>query len=267
MNKQRNPVIFEIEGTSFEVDIHKQVLRQTNDQTNEISFIHDMQDHGAFYKLLYNLDEHNAAYGLFDQNRVKAITVPQMSDLDREGMSIKYGLPSELVMGKSDFELIVDQKLLDQRLNGILPQIDLAGEKFTVDLRLHELRNSQYFFPVISLKSFELTGDGWHYEAYYHPVLKQVVELDPKLLEFPEGVIKLKIPNEIGLDPVATARQYGMDERELLRRYPIQKDLKAEVIPLSETHIPALIRHNREVLQQDHRNQAQRLRPKHRPKF
>jgi hypothetical protein len=266
MNKL-TPVIFEIEGTSFEVDIDKQVLRQTNDQTNEISFIHDMQDQGAFYTLLYDLDDHNAAHDLFDQNRVKQITVPQMTDLDRDGMAVKHALPPELVMGKSDFELIVDQKLLDQRLNGILPQIDLAGEKFTVDLRLHELRNSKYFFPVISLKSFELTNDGWHYEAYYHPVIKQVVELDPKLLEFPEGVIKLKIPNEIGLDPVETARQYGMDERDLLRRHPIQKELKAEVIPLSETHIPALIRHNKEALQQEHRENAQRLRTKHRPRF
>jgi hypothetical protein len=98
-------------------------------------------------------------------------------------------------------------------------------------------------------------------------VIRQVVDLDPKLLEFPEGVIKLKIPNEIGLDPIATARQYGMDERELLRRHPIQKDLKAEVIPLSETHIPALIRRNREALQQEHRDNAQRSRPKHRHKF
>jgi hypothetical protein len=97
--------------------------------------------------------------------------------------------------------------------------------------------------------------------------MKQVVELDPRLLEFPEGVVKLKIPNEIGLDPVATARQYGMDERELLRRHPIQKDLKAEVIPLSDTHIPALIRRNKEALQREHQENAQRLRPKHRPKF
>jgi hypothetical protein len=267
MNKPSNPVIFEIEGTSFEVDIDKQVLRETNKQTNEISFIHDMQDQGGFYKLHYDLDGHHASHDLSAQSRVKLITVPQMTDLDREGMAIKYGLPPELVMGKSDFELIVDQKLFDQRLNGILPQIDLAGEKFTVDLRLQELRNSKFFFPVISLKSFELTDDGWHYQAYYHPVKKQVVEFDPKLLEFPEGVIKVKIPNEIGLDPIATARQYGIDERELLRRYPIQKDLKAEVTPLSETHIPALIRRNREALQQEHRENARRLRPKHRPKF
>lgn len=267
MKTLKTPIIFEIEGTGFEVDIDKQVLRQTNDQTNEISFIQDMQDQGAFYHLLYDLDEKNAAHDLFDQNRVKVVKVPQMTDLDRDGMAAKFSLPPELVMGKSDFEVIVDQKALDQRLNGILPQIDLAGEMFTIDLRLQELRNSQFFFPVISLKSFELTNDGWNYEAYYHPVMKQVVELDPKLLEFPEGVIKLKIPNELGLDPVAAARVYGMDERELLRRHPIQKDLKAEVIPLSETHIPALIQRNKENLRAEHRENALRARPRQKPKF
>jgi hypothetical protein len=267
MNKLKQPIIFEIEGTSFEVDIDKQVLRQTNDQSNEISFINDMQDQGAFYRLLYDLDEKAAVHDLFDENRVKVITVPQMTDLDREGMAEKFSLPPELVIGRSDFELIVDQQALDQRLGGVLPQIDLAGEKFTIDLRLHELRHAANFHPVISLKSFELTNDGWHYEAYYHPVMKQVIDLDPKLLEFPEGVVKLKIPNELGLDPVATAREYGMDERELLRRHPLQKDLKAEVIPLSETNIPALIQRNREALQKEHRDNAQKVKPRHRPKF
>lgn len=267
MNKLREVPIFTIEGTDFLVDIDKQVLRQTNDQVNEISFIHDMQDQGAFYHLLYDLDEQCAAKDLYDENRVKVIKVPQMTDLDREGMAIKYGLPSELVMGKSDFELIVDQAALDQRLNGVLPQIDISGETFTIDLRLQELRHAKYFFPVISLKTFELTGDGWKYEAFYHPVMKQVVEIDPKLTEFPEGVVKIQIPNEIGLDPVAAARLYGMDERELLRRYPIQKELKALVIGLSETNIPAMIQRNREHLRQEHEEIARRIRPKHRPHF
>lgn len=266
MNKPRTPVIFEIKGTSFEVDIDKLTLRQTDNRENEIA-ISDINDLGSHYRLSYDLNTKNAFYGSGYPDHVKTITIPPLTALDPESMAEKYGFTVEQLKGKSDFEVIVDQEALAQRQSGILPQIDLAGEMFTVDLRLQELRNSKYFFPVISLKSFELTNDGWHYEAYYHPVMKQVVELDPKLLEFPEGVIKLKIPNEIGLDPVAAARQYGMDERELLRRHPIQKELKAEVIPLSETHIPALIRQNKEALQQEHRENAQRLRPTHRPKF
>lgn len=266
MNKSRNPVIFEIEGTSFEVDIEKLVLRQTDNRQNEIPFT-EINDLGSHYLLSYDLNTKNLFYGSGNPDDVKAISIPPLTELDPAGMAAKYNLPLEQLKGKTDFEVIVDQELLEQRRNGILPQIDLAGEMFTVDLRLHELRNSKHFFPVISLKSFELTDDGWHYEAYYHPVMKQVVELDPKLLEFPEGVVKLKIPNEIGLDPVAAASIYGMDERELLRRYPIQKELKAAVIPLSETHVPALIRRNKEALQEAHRENTKRIKPRQRTKL
>lgn len=267
MSKLRTPVIYEIEGTAFEVDVDKQVLRQTDDRSNELSFIKDMQDHDKFYRLLYDLDEKKAAEDLFNQNRVNVIDIPQMTELDPQGMAAKYGLFPEQVTGKSDFEVIVDPDLLERRLNGELPQINIAGETFVIDLKLQELRHAVHFFPVISLKSFELTDDGWHYEAYYHPVMKQVVELDPKLLELPEGVVKVKLPNEIGLDPVATAAAYGMDERALLRRYPIQKGLKAEVIPLSETDVPRLVRQNREHLQEEHRQVTQKSRPGTRPRF
>jgi hypothetical protein len=267
MKKLRPVPIFTIEGTSFVVDINKQVLRQTNDQENEISFINHMQDHGTFYRLLYDQDEKRAAEDLFDQNRVKVIDIPQLTELDPEGMALKYQIPPEQLRGKSDFDVMVDQDALLRRQQGILPQIDIAGEAFTIDLRLQELRNTQYFFPVISLKSFALIDDGSGYEAFYHPVIKQIVEIDPKLTEFPEGVIKIQIPNELGLDPVATARKYGIEEREVLRRYPIHKALKAAVIPLSETNIPGLIQRNREQLRQEHEQMARRIRSKRRPHF
>ena len=162
---------------------------------------------------------------------------------------------------------IVHEEALASRKQNILPQIDIAGENFVVDLRMHELRHAQHFFPVISLKSFELTNDGWNYEAFYEPLMKQVVEIDPKLLEFPPGVIKIRLPNEIGLDPVGAAQIYGMDEREVLRRYPIQKELKAEVIPLAETEITRLIRQNKEQLQRDHQENMQKIRPRNRHRF
>jgi len=190
-----------------------------------------------------------------------------MTELDPENMAVKYGCSVERLKGKPDFDIMVDQEALASRRQGMLPRIDIAGEAFVVDLRMQELRHAEHFYPIISLRSFELTNDGWNYEAYYHPVVKQTVELDPKLLELPVSVIRIRIPNEIGLDPVSAAREYGMDERELLRRYPFQKDLKAEVIPLSETHIPALIQRNKEALQQAHRENTQKLKPRQRPKF
>jgi len=264
MINKLEPKILHFEQVSFVIDIDRQLLRQTNKPENEISFIHNMIDMGDHYLLAWDPEKLTVST---DPAKSEPIIIDQLVWLDPEGMSEKYGIPIEKIKEMSDFEVMVDQAALKQRHADILPQIDLAGEMFTVDLQLQELRNSKHFFPVISLKSFELTDDGWYYEAYYHPVMKQVVELDPKLLEFPEGVIKLKIPNEIGLDPVAAARIYGMDERGLLRRYPIQKALKAEVIPLSETHVPALIRRNRKTLQEAHRENAKRIKPRHRPKL
>jgi hypothetical protein len=267
MNQLKEPVIFTIEGTAFVVDIERQVLRQSDNASNEISFINSMLDQGDQYRLFYDPARKNIPQSEFDPAIMKEVTVPPLVGLDPEGMAAKYGFKPEELKGKTDFEVIVDQQLLEQRRQGALPRINIAGEEFFVDLRLQELRHAKTFHPVLSLNSFELTDDGWHYEAYYHPVIRQLVPLDPKLLELPEHVVKIKIPNEIGLDPVGAARAYGIDEMVLLRRYPPQKDLKAEVIPLSETHIPALIRQNREQLQKEHRENSQKIKPRHRPKF
>ena len=267
MKKSGQIPIFTVAGTSFLVDVDKQVLRQTNDLSNEISFINDMGDKGTYYRLFYDMDRKNIPRETYRMERFKEIEVPPLIELDPEGMSVRYGVPVEQLKGKTDFEVIVDQEQLELRHKGVLPRIDIAGELFIVDLHLQELRHAANFYPVISLKSFELSNDGWRYKAFYHPVLKQIVEIDPKLTGFPESVIRIEIPNEIGLDPVKTAQQYGIDERELLRRHPIQKALKAVVIPLSETHLPGLIQRNREQLQREHKEITRQIRPKQRPHF
>ncbi|MBB6127435.1 hypothetical protein [Mucilaginibacter lappiensis] len=269
MKNLRQVPVFTIKGTSFLVDIDQQVLRQTNKLDNEISFIDDMKDMGTHYEMYYDgmtgIKHHEADQDdALSENWIK---VPLMVELDPEGMAAKYGFTTDQIKRKTDFEVIVDQDALGRRLAGELPKINIAGELFVVDLRLQELRHAHNFHPVLSLKSFDLTPDGWKYEAYYHPVLKQVVEIDWKLTEFPDHVVRIHLPNELGLDPVGTARRYGIEERALLRRHPISQDLKADVIPLSETHIPALIQHNRNQLQQEHQETARRIRPKQRPQF
>jgi hypothetical protein len=267
MKKFKEAPIYVIEGTSFLVDIDRQVLRQTNDQDNEISFINQMQDHGSFYRLLYDVDKRTAAEYLIDQNRVVVINIPQLTALDPKGMAERYGIPAAQLAGKADFDVIVNPEMLQARLAGQLPTIEIANELFTLDLRLREFRHRQDPFLSISLRSFDLSKDGNHYEAAYNPVSKQVVQIDPQLTEFPDGVIMIRLPNEIGLDPVSVARQYGIDEKEFLRRYPIQSGLKAEVIPLSETNVPAMIRRNREQLQQEHNEIKSRTKVRHRPHF
>lgn len=267
MNKLRLLPIYQIHGTDFLVDIEKQVLREADRPANELSFVNDMKDMGTYYLLNYDIVEKTTTPVVLDPLTWLPFEIPPMVELDPEGMAAKYDLTVEALKGKTDFDIIVDLEALAKRHEGILPQIDINGEKFIVDLQLQELRHTEYFFPVLSLKSFDLTPDGWHYVAFYEPIMKQVVNIDPKLTEFPQHIIQVRLPNEIGLDPVATAKSYGMDERELLRRYPIQKDLKAEIIPLSETHIPRLIQQNKEELRRQHEENMRKARPHHRPRF
>jgi len=252
MNKFRQPPIVTIEGTSFLVDINRQVLRQTNDAENEISFIDHMQDLGTYYLLRYNADKKQPAFDGEDTKVVKLVIIPPLAQLDPQGMSEKYGLPVDELNNKTDFEIIVDQRALLLRHQGILPQIDLAGELFIVDLRLNELRHAQNFHPVISLKSFDFNQSGQYFEGYYHTALKQVVSVDPGLTELPPNLVKLRLPNALGLDPVGVASATGLDERRLLRRFPVVARLKAQVIPISETGLPALVQRNRQQLQDEH---------------
>jgi hypothetical protein len=267
MKKLRQLPIFTIRDTSFLVDIAQQMLRQADNPSNEISFISDMLDKGDHYLLNYDFIGKKRSGSDTDPAMSIEVRVPPLVKLDPRGMAARYGMTAEQLKGKTDFEVIVDRKLLALRHKGVLPQIDIAGEPFIVDLRLQELRHAQNFHPVISLKSFDLSDDGWHYTAFYHPVMKQVVTVDPELTEFPGGVVKIELPNEIGLDPVGTARQYGMDERGLLRRHPIQRELKAAIVPLSETGIPALIQRNREELQRQHQEIVRRIKPKQKVRF
>ncbi|MGF7080460.1 hypothetical protein [Mucilaginibacter sp. UYCu711] len=267
MNKLKVRPVYKIGDTHFIVDIDKQVLREFQRPENEISFINHMADLQTHYELRYDPRINSVAQENMPDSQVRLIRVPQLTTLAPEQMALKYDCTVEELKGKPDFEVMVDQQLLAMRRHGLLPKIDIHGEHFIVDLRMEELRHAVNFFPILSLKRFELDKDGDHFEAFYHPITKQIVEIDPKILELPDQVVKIIIPAEIGLDPVSAARIYGIDERELLRRYPIQKDLKAEIIPLSETGIPALIQRNKQALTEDHQQNVQQIKPRNRPKF
>lgn len=251
MKKEMQGKAIAIEGTSFIVNIERQELIERDDPDNEISFVTQMKDCGDHYEMKYNRREKNTR-NMSNPDDVVIVEIPPLTKLDPEGMAARYGLTIGDLKTKTDFEVIVDQDLWKQRLSGVLPTIDIAGDHFVIDLRLQELRHAQNFNPVISLRSFDMDAEGDHYMAFYHPFMRQLVNLDPKLTEFPDGVIAIKMPNELGLDPVAAARKYGIDERELVRLYPIQKGLKAEIIPLSETNVPTLIQKNRQSLKEEH---------------
>ena len=138
---------------------------------------------------------------------------------------------------------------LADRLKGVLPHIAIAGTDFTIDWRLKELRETAQLWNRIAVKAMELMPDGERYCCYYDLESRRQYFPDPDLTELPENVGMLVIPNELKLDPVGVAREYGLKDEELLDRCPIQEILTAEIRPLSETALPQLVGENRQRLQ------------------
>lgn len=98
MNRHLHTV--DIEGTVFYVDALREELWQKDDPSNRISFnaFHETSDG---YTLLYDRERKNAAekddaLPLKDP-RYQQITLPGLMELDPEGISLKYGIPLEVL--------------------------------------------------------------------------------------------------------------------------------------------------------------------------
>nr|WP_199077435.1 hypothetical protein [Pedobacter sp. ASV19] len=229
---------YELYGKKFLVDVEMLELRQKDNEEYTISFL-AMEDHGTHYRIDYNI---NDAFN---------VDIPPLKVLDPEGMSAKYGCSIDEMKDKTDFEIMVDQQALHNRLLGALPQIDLYGDTFYVDWRLKELRAKDDFAAVpLNLKAMEMNSDGTAYICLYHIPTKSEYQLDVAATKLPKDVVFLEIPYELKLDPVGVAREHGLKDTTFLRRFPIQKELKARVTLLSQTALPKIIENNRKKLQQ-----------------
>lgn len=262
MTVERALPVYEIYGTKFLVDIELLELREVNDPENRMSFL-NMDDMSTHYEIDYDRAEKNIVpydYSFHDLNDIANVKIPPLKELDPEGMAAKYGCSIEEMKGKTDFEIMVDQQSLNNRLAGALPEIDLAGDKFFVDWRLKELRAKDDMLPTpLNLKTMDMNSDGTAYICAYHIPSKSEYQLDVSTTELPKDVVILEIPYELKLDPVGVAREHGLKDTTLLRRFPIQQDLKAKVVPLSQTDLPKLIENNK-MKQQD--QQARQSQPK-----
>jgi hypothetical protein len=85
---------------------------------------------------------------------------------------------------------------------------------------------------------------GDNYLCFFDTETHELYMPPGNLLKLPDNVVVLEIPNEVKLDPVAVARQYGSDINELLKEHPIQETLKAKLWPLSESGLPEIIENN-----------------------
>lgn len=251
MKRKISPI--EIEGTSFIVDVGRQLLLENGKPENCISFL-DMRDFEKYYTLEYSRKEKNLPASFSDET-VTSVIVPQMKELDPEGMKLAYGCSDDDLLHLSDFEIVVNQDIIKERLQGKQPVIDIAGHPFYIDLHSGYLRPKDDFFSKgISLARLEEIGSGTgddNHRIAYDPLKHELVELDiSRITKIPKGIIVVEIPPAYKLDPVKWAEMRGFSIRDTTREHPPLREHVARIIPWSETAVKEIIRENTKKIKQ-----------------
>jgi len=127
--------------------------------------------------------------------------------------------------------------LLEKRLSGVLPTIKIGEENYFIDWRLKELRCENDVTKTIYLPGLDMNRDGTEYLALYDLKSKTILDHGQVITKPEENLAVVRIPFELKLDPVAVAREYGMEETSLLTSFPIQPNLEAKIEPLGDYRV------------------------------
>lgn len=257
--KRQLPVI-NIEGTDFLIDVIKLELREKGSSKNTIS-IFDMRDVGDGYVFFYGLEEKNIPH-LFSSNEKTTVKIQELVKLDPEGMAAKYNVTD--VIGKSDFDLMVDQEALHKRIRlGNLPTVDIAGHTFYANARI-DLLQPKDDFMTIGINFSEIhhyfDEDKNQYIIPYNPKTHEFQELDyDNITEYPKELLAIEFPHEQVLDPVGWNRNNGFNETQNLKEIGLKLHFKAQIIPWNETGIDETIKENIKRLQPEKVKTRQQL--------
>ncbi|WP_130855655.1 hypothetical protein [Olivibacter jilunii] len=233
-----------IDGDLFLMDTRKERFTQmVGSHYNEIPF-KVLTDIGDFYYLDYDRRTKNMVNMADGRFPGDFMPVHFPADLIKNGYL--EASPDAARYNAASFReewgtLAIDKSIFD-RLAGILPVIDIAGDSYTVDLNRRQLLGNEGD-SVISL-----AGGNPHdmiNRFFYDTEQKRQVNLDLRSISaMPENVVLVEVPHMVRLDPIGAARVYGLPDTKLLLKSPIEQNLKAGIIRLSETTLPELIRRN-----------------------
>lgn len=137
--------------------------------------------------------------------------------------------------------------LLEQRKKGILPQIDIAGHTYTVDIRLNELRSPDFPNKRLALDEMVTSPDGKHYLFFYNPECKSIFLASGHIVKVPEKTVLVEIPDELGLDPVGMARKYGFRDEYFLKMHPYKEGQKARITSIEKSGLPEYVAANQNL--------------------
>ncbi|HWW41916.1 hypothetical protein [Pedobacter sp.] len=129
-------------------------------------------------------------------------------------------------------------------LRGKLPQINIEGEDYVVDVKLCELRKMSK--PWERIKDSFLIYEGgslFLYDTY----IRKLKSIDRNEITcIPEGTVIIQIPSRKIINPVGEAINNGMSAVGYLTEYPFQSKLIGKRVSIFETSLGAYIKMNLE---------------------
>ena len=157
------------------------------------------------------------------------------------------------IKGKTDFELMVDPKAFDKRVNkGMLPTVDIAGHTFYVDIRMDMLRPKDDFLSNgIVFSSIENFFDEERqlYFVPYHPKAHEFREIDYETItKIPKDLIVVSFPNERVLDPIGWNRHHGFELIDGLKEKGLKIHFTAKKASWEDIYVPQIIKENLDKL-------------------
>jgi len=243
MDKEK-PILV-VGSIPFVMDYSEREIRRITRPECIISF-NDLDNKGDYYT--YQLNIKPGLYDRIDFNDITDLTfdliLPSPIINEPEKLTPEFKSDLNQMSQKEGWGFFLGDANLAIRLTGKLPHIDLNGTDFTVDWRLRQLRETEQPWKQINLNTLEMSESGDGYLTFYNTTSHEIYLPGDDLLAIPEDVVVLEIPNELKLDPVAVAIDYGLAATDLLNEHPLPQSLAARISPISASGLPEFVANN-----------------------
>ncbi|OJX54840.1 MAG: hypothetical protein BGO88_02905 [Flavobacterium sp. 38-13] len=256
-----------ISGTEFLIEVENLQLVQRGNPANTIS-IFEMDDDGNGYSFNYCRNNKTIQGPGWQRPDLVRVHLPELVEMDPEGMAAKYGLPLSDLKGKRDLDVMVDKEALELRLKGRLPTMEIAGHVFYVDIHMDMLRpHDDFQSKGIRFEDLEIYYDNegtGEYIIPYHPGRREFEDVDlHNMVEFPKDLILVGFPHERFLDPIGCNRKAGYDKLHGLKKTPVKTHFSARAVDLKGTIFQRIMDRNRGRLE---KKESRGRRPKQGPR-
>lgn len=246
LDKSMDLPIIRIRDKDFIVDVYNKLIVLNEERGHEICFS-EMYYGGDHYSFMMNPSTYDLPKSWDNPIDMVEVKIPQMCDLHPEGMRRKFAIDDHLPLPLHDSDFKCNEDLLNQRINGELPRIKIAGKEYIIDLALRELRSyilpdEPYLPSFIDLRKVDSTAKS--HQFFYDIQKHQQVDLNPNAVVLPRNVKIVEIPLEERLDPVATALHYNLNIKDVIKHFPIESNLVGRIIPIKKSLYAETFREN-----------------------